>query len=83
MARTASKPNTKTKPERATSTLVHEVNEKGQHRIVSFCTSAAKGEWAAYTEIAVLGSYRAATDHFKGVLPLGVFMPKETSHLTL
>lgn len=70
-------------PTKVDSTLIHEVNEKGQHRIASFATATAKGEWAAHTEIASLGGYRATTDHFKGLLPQGIFLPKEVVHLTL
>lgn len=82
MARTVSKTKTAA-PTKIESTLIHEVNEKGQHRIVSFATATAKGEWAAHTEIASLGSYRATTEHFKGVLPQGIFLTKEVAHLTL
>ena len=65
------------------STVIHELNEKGQHRIVSIGTCAAKGEWAAHTEIASLGAYRATTDHFKGVLPQGVFFAREVNYIAM
>ncbi|QIQ60770.1 hypothetical protein [Stenotrophomonas phage BUCT627] len=70
MARTA----TKTKaPTAVPQTVIHEINEKGQHRIVVIGTHSDKGEWVGHTEIACLGAYRATTEFFKGVLPQGVF----------
>jgi hypothetical protein len=41
----------------------------GEHRIrIGERTS----EWTLYSDIAVLGNYRAATDYFRGTLPTNV-----------
>lgn len=62
--------------------LLHEYDAYGRHRIVMMRDDQPPviGEWAAFTEIAILGQYRAATQYYLKYLPLGVFTVKGREH---
>jgi hypothetical protein len=58
----------------SSTTLIHEINEKGFHRIVRITDGKSQfGEWAAHAAIAKLDSFRAATSVFADDLPQGIF----------
>ena len=67
--------------------LIHERNNKGQHRIVlwrgeGFGTVQELSPWVEFHEVAVLNRYRATTGNISG-LPKGVFMVAGTAHSVL
>ena len=68
----------------APTTILHELNAHGQHRIVRLQDGKAQyGDWAAHTVVAKLDALRAATSYFADSLPQGVFTTTSREHTVL
>lgn len=65
-------------------TLVHEMNSKGQHRIVAICDDGTNsaGEWVDTHELAQHLDVFANAD-FSNLLPPGIFKVREVSYQSL
>ena len=56
---------------------VHEFDLKGNHRIVLFENGVTNvGKWTPFNAIAHNEGILAATDHFQGAIPCGLFQVK-------
>ena len=76
--------NRSKKPAVSTQTLLHEINEKGFHRIVRITEGKSQyGEWAAHAAIAKLDNLRAVTGVFADDLPQGIFVTTAKQFVTL
>lgn len=65
-------------------TLIHEVNARGQHRIVivNDDKEVNAGEWSEAVDLAVNGKFFGNSDPGNG-LPPGIFQVKEFTHQVL
>ena len=69
---------------RTLSQLIHEVRLGGNHRIVLVAKdTTTTGHWVPYQELAELLGYKAATNHWAGILPVGIFRAASVSHTEL
>lgn len=68
----------KTSPKASSNTtLIHETNDKGLHRIVLIKDGTAKqGDWADPRNLAILENYRAASGHLAEILSANIFTIK-------
>lgn len=58
----------------AVTTILHETDSKGLHRIVTIANGKALyGDWTPHNQVARLGALLAATAHHADTLPQGIF----------
>lgn len=65
--------------------LIHERNDKGQHRIIQLNddSTSQTGDWTDEHTLATLGKYLANAGAMSADLPVGIFTTKDVPHQVL